>query len=280
MAGVDRLVTADVAGVMNDERTFGRLGALSRGGAKFVPVILERARRNSEAFEADRKRRSELAYALGAITHYAADKIMKPLMGRLAGADWNQAHHDMQKGESGSPSIREISAYYDIEVFRKVYLAGREEPFSAFLTSDNSTEPGKALAAFVDSLFQRSLLSSHTLAPDLERFDEWFDNLYAKVQPLYISIDLYTRIFMRPDAEKLERYAVASEFYREVDPAAAAARAIQLGSPVSPEELSAAIESTENRGGYGRAIVLGMTRLRDATRYLTGSTDVFPDLSQ
>ena len=110
--------------------------------------------------------------------------------------DWNEAHHRMQHGEIAPDSpIHDVSAYYDTHVFRKVYLAGQEEPFNRFLLADNVTEPGQALEEFVFALFQRALLASHTLAPDEDDLDGWLDNLIARVQPLYVDVRTFVRVW-------------------------------------------------------------------------------------
>ncbi len=77
-----------------------------------------------------------------------------------------------------------LAAYYDTHVFRQVYLNGGAEPFNRFLVADNDTAPGQALEAFVRSLFQRALLSSHTIKPDFDDIDAWLDRLFGAVQSL------------------------------------------------------------------------------------------------
>lgn len=90
----------------------------------------------------------KIGFALGGILHFPADQVFKPMMSRLAQADWNSTHHLMQGRAADATTtqnpdaIREISAYYDCHVFRKVYAAGYEEPFSHFLVAENSTAPG------------------------------------------------------------------------------------------------------------------------------------------
>jgi len=123
-----------LAETMHEQREFARLGAISRAGSLFVPHILRRARAAWDD-EADREMtRRRLAFALGGIAHYAADAVMKPLMSERARADWHEVHRQMAQRRSGQAdteakaSVREVSAYYDVHVFRKVHLAGREEP--------------------------------------------------------------------------------------------------------------------------------------------------------
>ena len=165
-------------------------------------------------------------------------------------------------------------------VFRQVYLSGAEEPFNRFLMADNATTPGQALAEFANSLFQRALLASHTFAPDRENLDAWLDNLIAKVQPLYIGIEVYTEVFNHPDPVKMEKYQVETTFYHQNDPAIRLARAIQRGEAVSAASLEAALAQGANRSGYGRTLELGMGSLRIASAYWRGDSPELPDLRQ
>jgi hypothetical protein len=266
LAALDPRMAPDLVGILDAERQYARLGSVSRGGVRFVPHVLSRARGEWPAVRA----------AGGA----ARDL---PVMSRLAGADWNATHHAMQKGVAEAPAldaIQEISVYYDVKVFREVYLAGSEDPFNRFLFADAKLEPVRALEEFVTSLFQRALLAAHTLAPDRDDLDGWLENLIAQVQPLYLSVERYVSVFRSPDPEKTRRYGVETEFYRKDDPAVASARAAQRGEKVTASGLEAAIGEAANRGGYGKALALGVRTLRRASDYWERRTDEIPDVSQ
>jgi hypothetical protein len=187
----------------------------------------------------------------------------------------------MQHGDAAPDSpIREVSAYYDTHVFRKVYLADREEPFNRFLLADNATDPGQALEQFVSALFQRALLASHTLAPDKDDLDGWLDNLIARVQPLYVNVRTFVRVFSAPDPEKMRAYGVEEAFYAENDPAIRVARRAQAGENVDASELAGALEEEGNTSGYAKAVCRGMQRLRDASAFWRGECETTPDLRQ
>ena len=274
------------ARLMTEEAESARLGALARAGNRWATHILRTARDAGKAPERNSLAGRKVAFALGGIAHYAADVVMKPLMSEAARADWHAAHDAMQREGSSeaaaaaAPSIREVSAYYDVHVFRKVYLDGREEPFSRFLLAANETAPGAALEAFARSLFQRALLSIHTLSPPKEDFDAWLERLLSLVQPLYIDIGLYTRVFERPDPDKMDAFGVETRFYVEADPVVAIARAAQGGHAPCPRALEAALAADANRGGYGQAVALAMRRLRGATAFWRGEREATPDLKQ
>jgi hypothetical protein len=275
------------ASILQEEREFARLGAISRGGSVFVPHILQRARQEWDTASDRVLLRRKLAYALGGVTHFPTDHVFKPLMSELAQADWNDTHYQMQgrgnlraDAHTNEDAIHEISAYYDVYVFRQVYLSGAEEPFNRFLLAENNTDPGRALGEFVYALFQRALLASHTFDPDKKNLDAWIDNLIAKVQPLYIGIDTYTRVFNNPDPVKMAQYQVETAFYDAGDPAIRIARAVQHAQAVSPAELESALTSGTNRSGYARTLELGMGSLRVASAFWRGESAELPDLRQ
>jgi hypothetical protein len=175
-------------------------------------------------------------------------------------------------------SIREISAYYDSHVFRKVYLAGHEKPFSQFLLASNSTQPGQALEAFIHTLFQRTLLPSHTLAPDMQDFDGWLDNLLDKIQPLYIDINLYTRVFTAPDPAKTAAFRVETDFYNDEDPLIVLARAASRGEAVMIGDLENALQEEANQSGYAECLRMGVNLLRRASAFEDATEP--PDMKQ
>jgi len=138
LALLDNRVDRALAGIMHDEREFARLGALARAGEFFVPHILNLARNAPRRGNNSALLRRKLAFALGGITHYAADAIMKPLAKAKTQADWNEGHWQMQRGDGAPDSaIREVSAYYDTHVFRK----GRKSPSIAFSSPITTPSP-------------------------------------------------------------------------------------------------------------------------------------------
>lgn len=287
LAALDPRMARDLVTIIEVERQYARLGAISRGGARFVPHVLSAARSRWPSAQAAGPARDLLArrvaYALGGIAHFPVDYVLKPLMSRLAGADWNRTHDQMQKGLAQAAAleeIQEISVYYDVKVFREVYLSGSEEPFNRFLFADAAIEPVRALEEFVTSLFQRALLAAHTLAPDKSDFDGWLDNLIGQVQPLYLSVERYVRVFRAPDPARTAKYGVDTEFYRKDDPIVAAARAARSGEKITAAALEAAVRDGANRGGYGQAVALGVRTLRQVSDYWEHRSEEIPDVSQ
>ena len=176
-------------------------------------------------------------------------------------------------------SKREVSAYFDCHVFRHVYMQGDEEPFTRFLLAQNATQPGREMEAFVYALFQRALLSSHTLAPDKANFDEWMDNLLDQIQPFTIDIELYVDVWANPDSQKIEALEVETTFYRAEDAIIQMARALQNGGNASQTEIDAALENP-GTSGYATGLRMCVEIMRQASRFWRGESDETPDVSQ
>lgn len=279
LAQLDPAVAPLFRELIHSERDFARLGAITRGGNRWIPTILRWAREWWDAPAHPASAGRKVAFALGGLTHAACDRLMKPLLSYCARTDWNTAHHRMQDRLADSPggieeaAIQEISAYYDTYVFRQVYLSGQEEPFNRFVLVANETAPGQALEEFVRALFQRALLSCHTIVPDQEHVLEWLDRLTMLLQPFYLDIDLWARVFRAPDPAKMERYLVETVFYRTVDPAIQVARALQRGEAVSTAQVQRALEPGANESRYGQALETGIRYLRAASAFWRGAID-------
>lgn len=283
LAAVDSQIEPLFNQILEHKSEAARLGAIARKGSIWMPHILQDAFAKRDEANSNERLQERIAFALGGILHFPADHFFKPMMSELAHADWHAGHSAMQRGETDSPttvSIREISAYYDCHVFKRVYLHGKEAPFSRFLLAENETDAGQQLELFIRALFQRSLLSSHTLSPDMQNFDDWLDNLLDKIQPLYIDIALYSRVFAHPDPQKIAAFSVEERFYRDDDPILLLARRVQSGDSVSPGELDAALLPEANRSGFGECVRLGVQLLREAAQFWRGEKAEPPDVKQ
>ncbi|NJL58075.1 hypothetical protein HC928_25380, partial [bacterium] len=211
---------------IEDQVEYARLGAITRYGNVWMSPVFDYAREHWDNSEMHPALEQKLAFVLGCLTHQACDHFAKHLLRRL------------MKPEGK----REISAYYDVYVFRKVYLEGDEEPFNTFMFANNTTTPGQALEDFARSLFQRALLSSHTMVPDNEHIIEWLDSVFDHYQRLYISVQMYVDIFLNPDPELMQLYEVETTFYNADDPAIRVCRALQAGETPTPDEIKQALD--------------------------------------
>jgi hypothetical protein len=273
LAAADRQVEPSFRESIETERDFARLGSLSRGGGRWVPAILAWAREARTQAQPPPGLGRNVAFALGGITHAACDRLMKPLMSHCAGVNWDATHHAMQRGEATEAmAVQEVSAYYDAHVFRKVYLGGAAEPFGRSFLSLNDTVSGAALEEYMRAQLQRALLAAHTLAPPADDILGWLDRLAEQLQPYYLDVALWVKVFQQPDPALLQRYMVETAFYREDDPAIKLARAAQEGEPPAQEALDAALAPGANAGRYGQAVETAVRYLRGASAYWRGET--------
>ncbi len=247
----------------------GRLGTIVTGGNSWMPPLTAKLRDRRERGEWTVADERSLALVLGCLIHQACDFAMKPLLSRTSGHDWNQMQATMASGSASKESqaiTQEISAYYDAEVFRQVYLGGGAEPLSSLFLAEVS-ESGAEFERFVRATFQRALLASHTLKPDMENFDAWVENLFAKVQPLYLDVDLWVRVYNHPDPAKIAAYGVRTAFYDPTDPAIRAARALHAGQVLAPDLHNEVFGKRAFSCAYGEVLQVGLDYLRNATRY-------------
>lgn len=265
--------------LLESRRDIGRLGSVTRGGRKWIPQLLSDARANQGTSKWSEKDERNLALALGCFVHQACDTRMKPLLSRIAGTDWDGMHQKMREGVANirddqlAARTQEVSAYYDAEVFRQVYMSGGAEPFSSLFLGEFSP---KALGFedFIRATFQRSLLSSHTMNPDVEHLDSWLDNLFLKVQPLYLDVNLWVRVYNYPDPAKIVEYAVKTDFYDVNDPTISAAQALRSGGALDADLSRAVMHDHKWSCVYGSVLQLGLELLESASRFWNGETDV------
>jgi hypothetical protein len=268
--------------VIESGRDVGRLGTLTRLGMVWMQPMLETARAQLKAVAADEKGRRNLAFALGGLVHQATDNVMKPVLSNMAGASWTQMQA-LLRGTPDTPKLseesielaHEYSAYLDAEVFRQVYLDGEAEPLSRFFMSEvNAT--GRAFEDFVRALFQRSLLSAHTLNPtagSMENMADWLDNLFSVVQPFFVDVDRWVRVYQHPDPVKIEKFGVRTSFYRTDDPTIRAARALQHGKQIDAETRSAVYGDGTYNCVYGQILQTGLEYIRAAAAFWRGETN-------
>ena len=155
--------------------------------------------------------------------------------------------------------------------------SGQEEPFNRFFMAENGSKGGRALEEFLGSVFQRALLSAHTLVPppgrDIDAIVAWQDAVFGYMQPLYLQMHWWIDASRIPDPAKQAAFEVESKFYLDRDPAIALARAIHRGEKVTPREVREATSDDVNQSIYGQALELSMRYLRAATAYWRGAAD-------
>jgi hypothetical protein len=262
------------------ETQIARLGALARGGGKAMHPLMALARDTWNDPDAHPLIDRRLAWVVGAITHQACDTVAKPLLSKHAHSEWNLTHEVLQRnpevkgreGEVDTDQVQQCSAYYDAYVFRKVYLGGKESPFTPAFLAPNAGPAVDALEEFIGTAMQRNLLSAHTFAPPSveagpEDFIAWQDQVFKFMQPRYLFPKFWIEAFNHPDPAKMAEYAVETEFYLDSDPIIGVARRIHGGETVSAEEIQRASADDSNRSMYGQGLELSLRYLRNATAY-------------
>jgi hypothetical protein len=273
LAQIDQRIEPAFRRALEHQRAAGRLGTLTRLGAKWMQPLMTNVRERWH--ENDAKLERDLGFVLGGLVHQATDNVMKPALSRAAGGTWSQMQAYL-RGTPGTPPVppevveaaHEYSAYLDAEVFSEVYLGGAADPFSAFFMAELSAK-GKSFEDFVRALFQRSLLSVHTLNPTVDHMDEWLENLFRTVQPAFVGVDRWVRVINHPDPQKIEAYGVRTLFYRTDDPAIKVARAMQHGAPIDAAAREAALAGAHTCY-YAHILQTGLEYLRKAGEFWRG----------
>ncbi|WP_439631950.1 hypothetical protein [Shinella sp.] len=263
--------------LIENEQNAARLGTLTRLGKDWMPPILKRARAHADEGELQARDRRDLSFVLGGLIHQACDNVMKPILSD--GVNWTQMQAYL-RGTPGVPPVspeqvaaaHELSAYLDAEVFRRVYMEGEVGMLSRFFLSELSPR-GQDFEQFIRALFQRTLLSSHTLNPPVEEMDDWLDNLFSRLQPLYVDVEGWVRVYQNPDPAKIEAFDIRTRFYREDDPTIVAARALQAGQPIDDQLRQAVFVDHSSTCAYGEILQVGLRYLRGASQYWRGESD-------
>jgi hypothetical protein len=279
LAQIDGTIEPAFRAALEQNREAGRLGTLTRLGAKWMQPMLQGVRDHWSQSSVDPKLRRNLAFVLGGLIHQATDNVMKPALSRAAGGTWSQMQAYL-RGTPGTPAVspqvveaaHEYSAYLDAEVFRQVYLDGGADPFSEFFMA-KLTPKGKAFEEFVRALLQRSLLSVHTLNPTVDHMEDWLENLFRTVQPAFVGIDRWVRVYNQPDPAKIEAYEVRTAFYRADDPTIRAARALQRGEQVDAATRQAAFADGVHTCYYSHILQTGLEYTRKASQFWRGETN-------
>jgi hypothetical protein len=267
--------------VIESRRDVGRLGTLTRLGAKWMQPMLTTAMGQLKGGANNDVAKRNLAFVLGGLIHQATDNVMKPVLSNMSGANWTQMQASL-RGTPNTPKVaedaveraHEYSAYLDAEVFREVYLDGDAEPLSHFFMGEMSAK-GKSFEEFIRAIFQRSLLSAHTLNPTAATMDnmaDWLDNLFRLVQPYFVDVDRWVRVYNHPDPKKVEEFGIRTEFYRKDDPTIRAARALQHGQPVDAATRKAVFEDGKYLCVYAQILQVGLMYMRSAAEFWRGES--------
>ena len=259
-----------------------RLGAATRSADRWSAELIAWARDNwpagEETAEADAAREGareawegrksasdpvkKLAFVLGALTHRAADRLMKPLFA------YASEHY-------GPGASKDATIHCDVFVFHELYASGQggtepvvngtalptalKNPYQRAVFEAPSGEGKRQLEAYFRVVWQRALISMHTFSPQRDDVHGWLDRLFANLQDFYIDLEHYERVITQPEPEKFKRYLEDTHFYDRTDPLIVAARGIQRGQEVPPAAVEAALAATNDQSSrYARALQKGL----------------------
>jgi hypothetical protein len=239
-----------------------RVGAVTRGADKWTVEMIVWARKHLglPPEERDPQIRAKLAFVLGALSHRAADRMMKPII---------RCWKDVE-----GASAREATIYQDICTFRQVYGGGSGDypgPFTRQLLQEPLDEGEAQLEAYFRVIWRRALIGMHTISPDNENFNEWLTRLLDFMQDFPISLRQYARVAAEWHPAKVKQYLQDKNFYQVDDRLIHLARRAQYGSRVTSDEIVAAVEQTDRGSSrYARA-------LAKALHYLIAASELFDE---
>lgn len=281
LAQIDPNIHRDFKEAMEIGAEQARLGTLTRGGSVWMEPTLRNARDNWNLPEQKERNQRNVAFVLGGLIHQACDRVMKPILTQAGGSDWSDIMAVMQGSRAVQEErkddiarTQEASAYFDAEVFRQVYMGGKEKPFSSYFMSDVSPDDD-AFEQVVQAMFQRTILASHTLKPDSEHMEMWLDNLFDKVQHLPVKVSRWVKVYNHGDPRKAEEFGITTRFYRSDDASIQAARQLQRGHKLDEALKRRVIDDGESVCAYGDVLQTGLFYLRSASAFWGGEVQTF-----
>ncbi|NOK63555.1 MAG: hypothetical protein GFH27_549371n54 [Chloroflexi bacterium AL-W] len=151
-----------------------------------------------------------------------------------------------------------------------------------WLWAVRNTTSEQAMEALVQALFLCVVAACHTLVPDMVEIHQWFNNLQARLDQLYVDIQQQVQILYNLESAKLERYGIITTFYDVSDSAVLAARAIQHGEFIDIAQLQATVASGANKSRYGLTLEHIVLYLHHVTTFWRGGCDTLetPDTLQ
>lgn len=242
---------------LTEHPDIARLGGITRYGDRFSVGLLTTIRDRWPGQATEDNLSHKLAFVLGWLCHRATDRQMKPLF-RALDADCPFDPTD-------------CSIYHDVYLLREIYgaqdSAYPSEVFAASLGADRIEE-------ILRTMWQRALISLHTLIPDVNDVEGWLERLLAVRQRFTVDLRRYAEILAAPDQHKMRRFIYDINFYDPNDGLVAIARALQRGHEPTIESLDEALNAAPAQSQYARA-------LRRAYGYIEGANAYFrKELSQ
>ncbi|HEV2123547.1 MAG TPA: hypothetical protein VGW38_12330, partial [Chloroflexota bacterium] len=211
--------------VLTQHLDVARFGAGTQSADKWTAELISWAREEyaRPASERDPRLGEKLAFVLGALTHRAADRLMKPII----------YYPEKTEGHEG---FVEATTHCDIFVFNEVYGGGEgpnAEPYPRAILQGPTTEAQRQLEEYFRVIWRRAIIAMHTFSPDRMDMHSWMDKLLTTLQQFPMSMERYARIAAEWDPEKVRRYLIETHFYDRDDALIRCARGIQHARPVT-----------------------------------------------
>lgn len=250
--------------ILTAHQDVSRFGAVTRSADRWTIDLIGWAREEEArpAAARDPQRELKLAFVLGALTHRAADRLMKPIL------------HYAESVE-GTDGFMEATIHCDVFVFRELYGAGEGDhagPFPRAVLTTPTTEAEQRTNEYFRVLWRRQLVAMHTFAPDTSNVHEWLNKLFYAMQDFPMDLGRYARIAAEWDPAKVKRYLEDTHFYDRQDPLIQVVRALQRGNELGARDVAATIAATsEGSSRYAQALAKGLSYLVAASRLYEGA---------
>lgn len=245
----------------------GMITSGSRGNHLFAIPILESYKDQWDAVKADPDTCTQIAGALGWITHRAADLQMKPTWRSKTAMDPSFPDSEMQ-------------LYHDSVTFREVYSGGATSTESEYELITPHTFEGRmdsqASARYLDVqkveelvtfLYQKDFVELHQFHKKHVDVGKWMDDFVEYHQEFVEDLQRFIEAYNNPDPKKMEIYVYGINYYDPEDPLIRWVRGLQYGEDVSGIDLDQALELAKTQSHYAQALLKAYDFLSAANEY-------------
>ena len=251
-------VTPEIPAALNEawaaNPEMGRAGGITRFADRFSAEIIAKSRDEAAT---DEDAGAKLAFVLGALTHRAADRLMKPVF----------AYFRQQDDYDG---VNRATMHCDVFMLKHVIKV-----FPASMFAGDETPEQARLDEVVWASLGRALVNLHTIIPDVDDIDGWLSRLKGVTQEQRMRMDVYREMFNADDPAAHERYIVQTHFYDADDPIVQVAATLREGGSVSGADLDAAVAATtQDSSRYARALAQANGYLRAAGALYEGRATI------
>lgn len=254
-------INANLKAALTAQLDVVQLGGALPNGNTNVPVLLAECR---DAKTKDEMTTRKLALATGWLLHDAVHAQF--------------AASEPAKVNATPSEISDRQLYQDVAVLRELNRRETRTMTPTARIEKIAYQPIRNVSVNeLDDLFsqigQRLLLQLHTFEPDAENIDAWLPQLIKWREQQDRLFRRYAEAYGSPDPAKVRQYITAPNFYDQNEPIIRLAGALHSGTAGNRDEFNRAMQSTDARSQYGRAVRTGYNRLRTVSDFLERSVD-------